>query len=194
MVTVAPRARRLDTPLAAARGAAVTGLLDHPPAITAAVGAWGSVHIRPARPADIPAVRAFLAGLSLDSAYRRFFTAVGHSSTAFVRRFADVDHDRREVLLALTGDEVVGMADCSRYDDGSTVELGVVIADAWQRLGLGPKLAREVLELAIARGATTLLVHALADNARVARMVRRRWPGSSPIFEDGTLAWRLPLV
>jgi GNAT superfamily N-acetyltransferase len=179
-------------PLAAAGGPAVTGLLDRPAAASAEVG--DLVDIRPAGPADIPAVRAFLAGLSPVSAYRRFFAGLGSPSTAFVRRLIDVDHDRRETLLALIGDEVVGMADSTRYEDGCTVELGVVMADAWQRLGLGPRLAREVLELAITRGATTLLVHALGDNARVARMLRRRWPGSPPTFEDGTLVWHLPLV
>jgi len=153
-----------------------------------------SVDIRPVRPADLPAVRAFLVGLSLDSAYRRFFTGIGSPSTAFVRKFVEVDHDSRETLLALLGDEVVGMANCARQADRRTVELGVVIADGWQRRGLGPRLAREALDRAAARGATTLLVHALAGNARVPRMLRRRWPDSPPASEHGTLVWSLPLL
>jgi ribosomal protein S18 acetylase RimI-like enzyme len=162
----------------------------------AAIGALIAepVDIRPVRPADLPAVHAFLVGLSLDSAYRRFFTGLGSPSTAFVRQFVEVDHDSRETLLALLGDEVVGMADCARQADRRTVELGVVVADGWQRRGLGPRLAREALDLAAARGATTLLVHALADNARVPRMLRRRWPDSPPASEHGTLVWYLPLL
>jgi GNAT superfamily N-acetyltransferase len=161
-----------------------------------AVGALGTepVDIRPAHPADLPAVHAFLAGLSVDSAHRRFFAGIGSPSASFVRRFVEVDHDGRETLLALLGDEVVGMADCARAADGRTVELGVVVADGWQRHGLGPRLAREVLDLAAARGATTLLVRALADNARVPRMLRRRWPNFRAAAEDGTLVWHLPLV
>jgi acetyltransferase len=171
----------------------VTGLLERP----AAVGAPAAdlVTIRPVQPGDTPAVRDFLAGLSLDSAYRRFFTGIAPSpSVAFVRHFVEVDHDRRETLLAVLADEVVAMADCFRLDDGWTVELGVVVADAWQRLGLGPRLAADVLGLAMARGATMLLVYALPDNARVARLLHRRWPSSEPAFEDGMLVWRLPLV
>jgi GNAT superfamily N-acetyltransferase len=172
--------------------AAVTGLLDRPAAVGPPID--GLVDIRPARAGDVPAVRAFLVGLSLDSAYRRFFTGVGAPSAAFVRHFVEVDHDRRETRLALLGDDVIGIADCARHDDRRTVELGLVVADAWQRLGLGPQLAQKVIDFAVDRGARTLLVHALADNSRVARMLRRRWPGCRPTFEDGTLVWHLPLV
>jgi acetyltransferase len=171
----------------------VTGLLDRPVAVGTPLAEL--VEVRPTRPADTPAVRAFLAGLSPDSAYKRFFTGVGGSPAAtMVRRFVEVDHDRRETLLALLGGEVIGMADTARHDDGCTVELGLVVTDAWQRHGLGRWLAGQVLDLAVARGATTLLLHALADNSRVARMVRRRWPGTVPAIDYGTLIWRLPLV
>lgn len=170
----------------------MTGLLDRP---AAALGTpTERVGMRPVHADDTEAVRAFLAGLSLDSAYRRFFTGIGSPSSALVRRLVDVDHETREAVLALVGPEVVGLADCARLADGRTVELGVVVADAWQRLGLGPGLSRAVLDLAVARGASVLRVHALADNARVARMLRRRWPDHSPTRDDGTLVWDLPLA
>ena len=31
------------------------------------------------------------------------------------------------------------------------------------------------------------------DNARVAAMLRRRWPQGAPRYDDGTLVWELPL-
>ena len=118
----------------------MTGLLERPaPALT----------VRPVTPDDSAAVRDFLAGLSLDSAYRRFFTGLGSPSSTLVRHLVDVDHDRREAILAVLDGEVVGLADCTRLADGVTVELGVVVADRWQRRGLGPRLARTVLELAV---------------------------------------------
>ena len=169
----------------------MTGLLDRPATLDSPAE---RVEIRPVRTGDLPAVGAFLAGLSLDSAYRRFFTGIGSPSSALVRRLVDVDHETREAVLALVGPEVVGLADCARLADGRTVELGVVVADAWQRQGLGPLLSGAVLDLAAARGATVLRVHALADNARVARMLRRRWPDHSPTRDDGTLVWDLPLA
>jgi acetyltransferase len=168
----------------------MTGLLERPEVVGAPPELVG---IRPARAGDREAVRAFLAGLSLDSAYRRFFTGIGSPSPTLVRRLVEVDHARRETVLGLVGHQVVGLADCARLADGHTVEVGVVVADAWQRLGIGPRLARTVLDLAVARGASTLRVHALADNGRVARMLRRRWPDHLPTRDDTTLVWDLPL-
>jgi GNAT superfamily N-acetyltransferase len=162
----------------------VTGLLQRPaPALT----------VRTVTPDDRAAVHGFLAGLSLDSAYRRFFTGLGSPSSTLVRHLVEVDHDRREAVLATWDGRVVGLADCTRLDDGVTVELGVVVADRWQRRGLGPRLARTVLELAMARGARTVRMHALVENARVARLVRRSWPDAVPVRDGAVLAWDLAL-
>lgn len=149
--------------------------------------------LRPVRPADGAAVRAFLAGLSLDTAYRRFFTGIGSPPAALVRRLVEVEPGRRAVVVAVAGTEVVGLADSAVTDGGRVVELGVVVADGWQRRGLGPPLCAAALAPAVAAGVPLLRAHTLPDNARVARMLRRRWPGSRPRLEDGTLLWELPL-
>lgn len=179
----------------------MTGLLERP---AAAARPAGDVRLRPVTGDDRAAVRGFLAGLSLDSAYRRFFTGLGSPSSTLLRRLVDVDHERREVVLAVlgggevvggevVGGEVVGLADSSLLADGRTVELGVVVADGWQRRGLGPRLARTVLDLALARGASTVRMHALAENDRVARLVRRAWPDAVPSRDGPVLRWDLAI-
>jgi ribosomal protein S18 acetylase RimI-like enzyme len=144
-------------------------------------------------PADRAAVRSFLAGLSLESAYRRFFTGLGSPSSTLVRHFVEVDHDRREAVVAVRDGEVVGLADCTRLADGETVEVGVVVADRWQRRALGPRLVRTVLAAARDRGARQVRLHALVENDRVARLVRRSWPGGSPTRDGAVLVWDLVL-
>lgn len=152
------------------------------------------VVVRPADGADLDGVRAFLAGLSLDSSYRRFFTGVGRVPVGFVRRLVDVDHDRREAIVAVAGGRVVALADYAVCGDHpGTAEFGVVVADDWQRRGLGPRLVEDVIALARARGMCRLRAHTLAENARVARLLRRRWPGARPVREDTLLIWDLPL-
>lgn len=150
------------------------------------------VAVRPARPGDRDAVRGFLAGLSLDSAYRRFFTGIGAPSSTLVRHFVEVDTGRRRVLVALAGDVVVGLVDTARVDD-ATLELGVVVADGWQRRGLGPRLCAAALERAVADGCTHMRAHSLVDNSRVARMIRRQWPGAEPVPDEDGLVWTVPL-
>ena len=167
----------------------MTGLLDRP-----AIATVPGVLLRDARPEDAAAVQEFLSGLSLDSAYRRFFTGIGSPpSAALVRRLVEADPGNRTVVLAVAGAEVVGLADTTLVDGGRAVELGVVLADRWQRRRLGWQLCAAALVPALIRGVPVLRAHTLPDNARVAKILRRRWPDGAPRFADGTLVWELPL-
>lgn len=169
----------------------MTGLLERPTAPVVEVIA--GVRLRAATDGDAAAVRAFLRGLTLDSAYRRFFTGLGSVPDSLVRRLLDT-RDGRTVVLAIAGEEVVGVADTTVVDAGRAVELGIVVADRWQRHGLGWPLADAALAPALAREIRVLRAHTLADNARVARMLRRRWPSARPRFDDGTLVWDIDLA
>ena len=166
----------------------MTGLLDRP-VPTAVAGAL----LRDVAATDLDAVRAFLAGLSLDTAYRRFFTGLGTPSPSLVRRLVAVEPGRRVVVVAVAGTEVVGLADSAVLDGGRAVELGVVVADRWQRRGLGWPLCAAALAPAVAAGVPLLRAHTLPDNARVTRLLRRRWPTGRPRYDDGALVWELPL-
>jgi GNAT superfamily N-acetyltransferase len=168
----------------------MTGVLERPTAARPAELIPG-VCVRAATTRDAARVRRFLQGLSLDSAYRRFFTGLGSVPESLVRRLLD-PAGGRTVVLAVAADEIVGIADTSVC--GHAVELGVVVADRWQRQGLGWPLADAALEPALAAGVRTLRAHTLADNARVARMLRRRWPAAKPRFDDGTLVWDIDLT
>jgi GNAT superfamily N-acetyltransferase len=152
------------------------------------------VWLRSVCPTDAAGVRLFLAGLSLESSYRRFFTGLGRIPDRFVRRLVEVDHERREALVAVAGGAVVALADYALLADcPGAAEIGVVVADGWQRRGLGPHLVGTLLAVAQARGVTQVRAHTLAENARVARLLRRRWPTARPELEDSQLIWELPL-
>lgn len=167
----------------------MTGLLERP-----APGPTTGPVLRPVRAADTGAVRDFLAGLSLETAYRRFFTGIGSPTAALVGRLVATEPGRRTVIVAVAGTEVVGLADAVVLDGGRVVELGVVVADRWQRRGLGRPLCTAALRPAVAAGVPLLRAHTQPDNARVARMLRRRWPAGRPRLDDGTLVWELPLT
>src|SRR5215472_3105072 len=69
-----------------------------------------TVHIRPAGPGDADAVRAMHAAMSPDNIYLRFFSlspACAEHEAQRLCRPAGPDH---VALLALSGDEVVGVA------------------------------------------------------------------------------------
>jgi GNAT superfamily N-acetyltransferase len=91
-----------------------------------------------------------------------------------------VDHDLREAVVAVIGDDVVGVA---RYDrsptDRSSAEFAVVVEDAWQGAGVGRQLVDELAGLAAGRGVRTLTATVQKDNDRIIGLIRRLLPGST---------------
>jgi ribosomal protein S18 acetylase RimI-like enzyme len=133
------------------------------------------VCFRTAGPADVDAVRAFLAGLSADAQYQRFFTGLGSVSPSLVRELVTVT-ERQQVVLALLGAEVIGHAMASATRDGAFVELGVVVADAHRGRGVATRLMRELIEHAILAGAGEVRLDVLCENQLVLAWVRRGFP------------------
>src|SRR5205814_8043687 len=89
--------------------------------------------VRPIAITDAAGLERLFTRLSPASVYSRFFSPMARPPRAALLRLADVDHGRRDALVALDGDEIVGVA---RYDarPGSTeAEIALTIEDAWQR-------------------------------------------------------------
>lgn len=145
------------------------------------------VDVRAARPGDDEArVRLFVEGLSQDTLTNRFFVGLGRPSASLIRAMVARD-DRRDALLALHGDAVIGHA-MSHLADGSSgveAEIAVVVDDRWQGLGLGSRLVRTLLRRASVRGAVAVGMDVMTENRRVLSMVRRAWP-SATINTEGT--------
>ncbi len=57
--------------------------------------------------------------------------------------------------------------------DGPEAEVGLLVQDEWQRLGLGTALLRRVAKLLAAQGVEALHAHTHADNAPMIRTMRR---------------------
>src|SRR5262245_5557281 len=89
-----------------------------------------SVTARPIRDDDAERVVRFFDRLSVDTVYKRFFTAMPRLSARMLHYLVDVDHDRRETLVALCRDEIIAMAGYDRLaDTPSVAEAAVVVED-----------------------------------------------------------------
>lgn len=78
---------------------------------------------------------------------------------------------------------------------GGSAELGVLVEDTWQRHGIGRQLVVHLIAAASARQVTELTATVLAQNARVADLLRQV-PGQFSLTRDGTtvnVRVRLPL-
>jgi GNAT superfamily N-acetyltransferase len=103
--------------------------------------------------------------LSPTSVYRRFFTLMPHLEGRLLRDLTDIDHDRREAVVATHDDDVVAVAHYVRSsNDPAVAEVAVVVEDAWQRRGLASQLLHELVRLGRQRGIASFDANVLADN------------------------------
>ena len=145
--------------------------------------------LRPVRPDDGTRLVALVAGLSDDARHRRFFVPKRQLTEAELRYLTDVDHRDHEALLALDGEAgaAVGVARYIRVPAAPDLaEAAIVIADDWQRRGLGTALLGRLADRARANGVGRFRALVLADNRRALGLVAH--VGSERIVDrDGNM-------
>ena len=150
---------------------------------------------RPMQPDDEERLHRLWPRLSPDTVYRRFHSPIRGLPDETVHHLVDVDHDRREAVVATVGDEVVGVA---RYDrslaDPSVAEVAVLVEDAWQGVGLGRHLVTTLTDLARRRGIRIVTSTVQADNDRMVWLIRRLFPGSTMSVDSAVYEIRSPLT
>jgi GNAT superfamily N-acetyltransferase len=121
---------------------------------------------------DTEAALAMLARCSRASLFHRF-----HGFTDGVAYFGTLRRDRPldQTLLAWCGSACVGVADLAVSATG-TLDLGVLVEDAWQRRGIGTRLTASLLDNARANSATTVHADVLGDNRFILRALGRIGP------------------
>jgi len=143
------------------------------------------VHVRPICQADGDRLRRMFTRLSPTTIYLRFFSPLTELHDSVVEHFTTVDHDRREAIVALDGDEIVGVA---RYDGTSKpgeAEIAVTVEDAWQHRGLGKLLVSLLTNEATSHGFDAFAASMLPDNRVALAMLHRLAPGTRATLESG---------
>lgn len=115
--------------------------------------------LRPIRPEDASLLQEFVRGLSDESRYMRFVSMLRELTPRMQARYTRIDYDREVALVAtaqvpnpenrgLLRERIVGFAHYLRNADGQGAEYALVIADDWQRRGLGAELMRSLIRVA----------------------------------------------
>ena len=133
--------------------------------------------IRPVRPEDLAELGGFFAGLSVESRYLRFFAPVTPTHgllDLLAGRPANID-----AIVAVADGVIVGHAMAADLRSGRATDIGVVVADAWQRRGVGLALMRALITRAQVRGVTSLAMDVLPGNRRVLAMILAHWPDAA---------------
>ena len=131
-----------------------------------------TVHVRPVRPADGEAIRAFLDGVSEESIGFRFF---GAPSLDWVTKWSiDVDYADRFALVAEIGNprQIVAHAAYVRID-ARRAEVAFLVADRWQGKGISTVLLGQLAEVAARHQISTFTAEVLPHNHRMIEVFRQ---------------------
>ena len=115
--------------------------------------------LRPIRPEDAVLLQEFVRDLSDESRYMRFVSMLRELTPRMLARYTRIDYDREVALVAtaqvpnpenrgLLRERIVGFAHYLRNADGQGAEYALVIADDWQRRGVGAALMRSLIDVA----------------------------------------------
>lgn len=136
------------------------------------------VTIRPQRPDDAALVVEFVRGLSAAARYQRFHATVNDVSEALLERLMRIAPPHETALLATCGagrrEFVVGEARYGRAVDAPDQhEFALAVSDAWQSVGVGTRLLRELMRRAALAGLRHLRGDVLVGNEPMLALAQR---------------------
>lgn len=127
-------------------------------------------------------IRDFVCRLSPRSLYFRFFASVSPPSTGLLRALSGASGSADILLMTDSSGALIGhgmAADVCGADGRLETNVGLMIADEWQRRGLGSTLLSELVSRAASRGVRGLVLDVLPENDPMRRIIRRRWPDAA---------------
>lgn len=133
--------------------------------------------IRPLRSDDREREIAFINSLSERSLYLRLFTPLKVLPRHLIDQLMDIDYRQRMAFVAATQqngvEQFVGVARYGETDQPGVAELGVSVADAWQRCGVASLLIQQLIRYAREQGIHQLTGQVLPDNQAMVALARQ---------------------
>lgn len=140
------------------------------------------VTIRPIRPEDEPLMVRFHQTLSDQSVYLRFFQPLKLSQRVAherLTRICFIDYDREMALVAERKDpdtetrNLLGAARLTKIEGTEEAEFSILIADPYQRQGLGTELLRRLIRIGRDEHLKKIRADILPDNTAMQRVCKK---------------------
>ena len=145
----------------------------------------GTYTLRPIRPDDADMLQNFVRGMSQESRYFRFASAMQELPARMLARYTLIDYDREMALVAVvkerhTADDgnatererLVGVARYITNPDATSCEFSLAVSDDLKGQGLGSRLMLSIIDLARSKGLSEIEGLILANNTSMLRLMR----------------------
>ncbi len=133
--------------------------------------------LRHIAPTDANKEQAFVHGLSPESSYLRFHGTIKDLSKKDIEKFTNPDSRNAVALIVLcsgeTSEEEIGVARYVIDSDGMNCEFAIVVADAWQKRGIGTKLMNALIKHLQVSGVKRISGYVLKRNSAMRKFVKR---------------------
>ena len=146
--------------------------------------------VRPIRPDDGPLVVDFHARQSPESIYFRYFSPRPRLTERDVERATHLDYVDRFALVALRGDELIGVARYDRWRHRAEAEVAFFVDDANHGRGLATVLLEHLAVRARGVGLRGFTASVLPDNRRMIGVFRQAGFETATRFADGVIEVR----
>jgi acetyl coenzyme A synthetase (ADP forming)-like protein len=145
-----------------------------------------TLRLRPPVEGDAGSLTAFLEGLSRESVYYRFhgFPTVNEK---LVSTFVEPDWHERGHLVGELGGHIIALASYVRLRDPAAAEVAFVVADDYQRRGIGTRLLEQLAERAGAVGIERFVAEVLAENNQMLHVFEAVGFEIARTLESGTV-------
>jgi acetyltransferase len=150
--------------------------------------------VRPIRPDDAEMLQSFVRGLSQESRYFRFASAINELPARVLSRFTLIDYDREMALVAVVktpaadggegSERMIGVSRIVTNPDGASCEFSLVVADDFKGQGLGSRLMAAIIEQARSKGLAEIMGLILANNSAMLRLMTSLGFTLGPCPED----------
>jgi acetyltransferase len=157
----------------------------------------GLVTVRPIHPDDAEMLQALVRGVSQESRYFRFASAMHELPSRMLARFTLIDYDREMALVAVARERItaangsitesqriVGVSRFITNPDGTSCEYSLLVADDHAGRGLGSRLMLSIMDAARAQGLAEMMGLVLTQNAPMLRLMTSLGFSVAPYAED----------
>ena len=133
--------------------------------------------IRFIQPEDTALLQKMFKKVSKSSIYYRYFGYLPEINAEFIARLTCANPLREMIIVVETrfngSREFIAMANVVMDSDGEKAELAFLVADAWQKQGIGTALMDFIGKIAVRKGISTLYAYLMAINQGIIALLKK---------------------